>query len=444
MAFPLKTQDVVSELKKLNKNYITDEQFRKSYQESVNVLNPVYGQVAFEEQQAMANLDYDYAQAVSDAYIASMQNVPAIQSSALGQGYKAQLMQQNQADLQDAYNQYKQNYLSNAQSVANTYGELKGDVRAQYDEMTQAIYDTYLSQEKAFTEEADIVRDYYDAHYGYLEYLYENEPEAFNTEALRHFVDDKGLLSKYDIFTLTDENTLSEDALKAISTISSKTDGISFTDYLDKTNPELLSWAATRTTDYDGMTNEALFKKAFGMTDEDIEQSYYGGQYAKEDYRVANMYRQFDNSETGGYATITKSDIAYDTYLDDESINALEGKKWKLSTSQNDSYSPEAFANAGKQLTKGDAGNYGDKKGSVVRQAVQDAKEGKLKEGTIIDINYGGGETFFIYKGGQFIKLVAEPKVSTTKILRDIGKIRKAELGGWGYKVDEWASNLFK
>lgn len=144
--------DIKKQLQEANKTYDN----RKTWEE-------LYGNISLQEQQAVSNLDYDYSKAVSEAYASSLKQNAAIAGSNLGQGFKAEAISNNDILLNQAYEQYKQNYYNNLQNVENTYGVARNQISEallseaeNYSKLTkkpyeyiQYLYNTYSADENS-------------------------------------------------------------------------------------------------------------------------------------------------------------------------------------------------------------------------------------------------------------------------------------------------------
>lgn len=379
-------QDIIRGLKDLNKNYVSDETWRQ-----------MYGATSLAEQQAVSTLDYDYNQALNAAYASSLQSQNAIQGSALGQGYKQELMTQNQDAIVSAFEEYRNNYLSNLQSVTS-----------QYDKTRQSIYDAYLSQEKELGEEAEKFQDYFSAYYKYAEWLTEDGRADFNEAGLYELIDPEtgALKSPQDLFYLDKNKELSEESRRALYTLSKYANEnvdatgrprYSFSEYLASENKELGEWA-TATKNGIEHYNDKLFKEMFG-----IDKPGKGWATGETFGGMEDILNELDNdaySFSLDDANIDKTDV-YGVSNEDE-INALKANDWKLG----EKYSVDDFEDNLGSILEGQAGTW-DSKSKWAKNAIKEARSGKLKEGTIIDVNVGGGTKFYMWYEGQFVKLDA-------------------------------------
>ena len=386
----LTKNEVASQLKKFNKTYINDEYFRNAF-----------ATTSLSEQSALSNLEYDYSSAINNAYISAMNNSNAIQNSALGTGYKEQALAQNQNALIDAFEQYKQNYMSGQQSI-----------QSQYDEINQSIYDLYSDQEEKFAGQADTFINYWDEHYNYINSLWENgNYDLFNNADLHNFIttDEYGnprLKTKSELFAmgtdgaLVDTNGELTDAGRHYLDVVENMyfEGVpSFGDYLAENNRELWDWASEISPEY-GASGVGLFKELTGRNTKD-----YSFDLSPYDYRIADVADTWATD----YVTLTKDNLITEDYFDDDAEALLTGNNWKLSADAKDTFSVDEFEDSAKTLTKGQAGSSKNRS-KTITSAVEAARNGTLKNGTIIDINAGGGAELWAYWNGKFTKLEAQ------------------------------------
>lgn len=101
----------------------------------------------------------DYTQASTAAYTSYLQNRANIESSALFGESKQKMLSENQLNLEEAYNTYRQNLAQNEQAVQKSYQE-----------GVSAI-------DEALTERAENFAAYENAAYDYTKYLFEKAPQ---------------------------------------------------------------------------------------------------------------------------------------------------------------------------------------------------------------------------------------------------------------------------
>ena len=148
------TSNTASQLKELNKDY-----------EKRRTWASLYGSVDLAEQQVLSSLQYDYSKDVLDAYATAYGEKSVIANSALGSGYKEQSLYDINESLNEAFNSYRQNYMSNVAAVKETSQEAK-----------QGITDELILQ-------AENVNKYRAMPYQYLTNLYNRSIGTEDVEA---------------------------------------------------------------------------------------------------------------------------------------------------------------------------------------------------------------------------------------------------------------------
>ena len=135
--------NVARQLKDLNRDYYG----RKTWE-------GLYDTVNLQRETALNNLSYDYNEQVAKAYKTAYDNKAAVANSMLGSGFKSQAQADIDVALQEAFNTYKQSYLTSASKVESTADEAIAGI------------------DKALNEEAQNYVDYQNSAYSYLQYLY--------------------------------------------------------------------------------------------------------------------------------------------------------------------------------------------------------------------------------------------------------------------------------
>lgn len=141
-ALILTPENVSKTLYSMNRNYQGQQSWREAFYNT-----------ELAEQQTLSGLQYDYNQALGEAYLSSLQNAQAISSSSLGQGYKEQAMQANLNDLHSAYDEYRKVYLENAVKTQQQYSSVEQNLQNTLNQASQNVI------------------KYQDAYFDYLKYL---------------------------------------------------------------------------------------------------------------------------------------------------------------------------------------------------------------------------------------------------------------------------------
>lgn len=143
------TSSIKQQLKEANRDYMG----RKTWEN-------LYAGIDIAEKQQISVLKQDYAKAMSDAYATAYNNKVAIGASNIGQGYKAEAIDDIDIALQEAYDTYRRNYLQ---------GE--SEIQAASAEAAESV-------DKALTEQAEYTKKFADAPYEYLKYLFDKYNEG--------------------------------------------------------------------------------------------------------------------------------------------------------------------------------------------------------------------------------------------------------------------------
>lgn len=293
MAIPFTASQAKTNLYNENRDYYN----RKTWE---NLLSQ-------QEQSAIAaenQLVKDYTQASTAAYTSYLQNRANIETSALFGESKQKMLSENQLNLEEAYNTYRQNLAQNEQAVQKSYQEGVSAV------------------DKALEKQAEYTAQYESSHYGYLQDLVKQNPWLLNNadfsryvtkdilrneETGEYLVDESGqyqydeprLKSMQELYygadglltPILDENgnktgqyeLTPEGAdfydmvenLVASGSIEGITGAKSWQQYLEETNPELAEWARSYNPyDYTKVgTNEGTFKTLTGRSSTDFDWS---------------------------------------------------------------------------------------------------------------------------------------------------------------------------
>ena len=234
----------------------------------------LYGNISMAEQQAMSSLKQNYSSAIGEAYLSSLQEEQNILSSNIGQGYKEQMLNENEAALEAAFAAYQQNYLENVENVKTSIGEAVNKISDL--ETTQANY----------------AKEFYNTPYAYLEYLKENYEDAglWSNEYYSRFLNaDKELLSWNDI--VLKEKLFNNDLSSSEAELTEKGTAFyqqilldnalqknvpTYWEWLGDNNSELFDWLISAneytTKEVDGKiyspTNKELLQDLIGVSDD--------------------------------------------------------------------------------------------------------------------------------------------------------------------------------
>lgn len=304
------TSSIKQQLKEANRDYMG----RKTWEN-------LYAGIDIAEKQQIGVLKQDYAKAISDAYATAYNNKVAIGASNLGQGYKAEAMDDIDIALQEAYDTYRRNYLQAESEIQTASAEAVENV------------------DNALTEQAENIKKFADAPYEYLKYLFnkysEGNPEDnifLTNELWKRYTyeekDEEGNLTgerllkswedivaygAYDEYTDEFGNVQKEwtglyddagnltikgaDFYDQMMNDLAQKGGYSFGEWLSNYDEDLYNWSQSYNPyDYtEDQRNVGSFRTMVGLTSTDQTYSFierYGGMSRKE---LDSMYSKFSD-----------------------------------------------------------------------------------------------------------------------------------------------------
>lgn len=240
----------------------------------------------------------NYSSNIANAYESALGQRTAIAASNLGQGYKEAMMADVDEVLNNAYDAYLQNYMSD-----------KSTIGSGFQSEVQSVYEAAETQNEAINQamelEAKYTADYLNAHFDYLTKLYEKDSELFASDEMSDYVNREISGGQYRV-TLKDAEeirnmmfdkdddgySLNERGRNFIKQIQSM-QGYTFGDYLYDENKNLYDWAVSLSSsnmysDLNGPTNRAAALGQIGLTDIDSGYEYTGGGYQENKQAYAN------------------------------------------------------------------------------------------------------------------------------------------------------------
>ena len=262
--------DAANYLKNANRNYLGQQTWLKAYED----INKAYGGMVTDlsiaaQQQSDAALQ-DFSDSIANAYDASLRQRNQILGSNLGQGFKDNLLEENDFALENAYNAYLQNFMT---EKANIGSNLVSNIGGIYQSAAKDI----ANVDEQLMLQAQYTADYLNAHYDYLQYLYGKNPDFFAGDSMQDYVNREfqdgelkvtGLKSLDEIrnsmviqskdggWELTDRG---RDFFRQVQALGYGDDaGTTFSDYLYENNPKLYDWS-TSDNQYD-----STFTDSFG------------------------------------------------------------------------------------------------------------------------------------------------------------------------------------
>lgn len=269
------TSDAERALNKANKDYYG----RKTWEQA-------FGGIDLAEQQQIGSLQYDYSKAIGEAYASAYRNQQNIMSSNLGQGFKEQAMLSNEEALNEAFEKYRQNYLSGVSSVEKQATEARADIAEQRTTQAENVANVYNSM---FGD---------DKNKGYLQSLYNKfetagKKEFYENPSFTRFMkdelDEKGEAtgkrvlkdpSELRKMLYDEQGNLTADATNIYDLLfnldTTYGDEYGYGQWLSETNPKLYDWLkSTDTYNFTAAgTNLGTIKELIGMKSTDSVYDY--------------------------------------------------------------------------------------------------------------------------------------------------------------------------
>ena len=251
------------------------------------IFENLYGSINLAEQQQLNALKQDYTKAVSEAYASAYESKQAVASSNIGEGYKLGAMSDIDATLEEAYNSYRNSYLSGV-----------SDVEASAASANEAI-------SEKLGEQAEYTRQLANIPYDYLTYLFNTYAEGNDED---NIFKTNPLWSKY---TYTDENgdmqlrswaaygnltSVGSDFYdQMFNELATKNSKFSFGNWLAENNSELFDWAMANSpyAYTQGGTNLAAFKTLVGMKSTDEQYSFIERAGGLSHSQIDEMFSKF-------------------------------------------------------------------------------------------------------------------------------------------------------
>lgn len=257
MPYIFPTESIMSQLQNANKDYYG----RKTWEN-------LYGNIDLARQSEIGALQQDYSQSVLDTYESAYRAKQNVMASNLGQGYKLAGTSDIDLAAADAYEAFRQNYMSGASKVNQAYGEQTAAVTS------------------ALQSEAENYQQIATSPYEYLQNLFKTSFEGddsknpfLTTTALQDYVIRNAETNEYTLKTwdqlaaggLFDEKGYITDAgtkfYNNIFNLDPSIVGTTYGTWLYENNPELYNWAmATNPYDFNIKgTNIGSFKELLGL-----------------------------------------------------------------------------------------------------------------------------------------------------------------------------------
>lgn len=326
MAGSIFTGDVIkSQLEDANRNYYGQRTWAK-----------LFGDLNLSKQLGTENLMQNYGTIMGEAYAASKANQSAILGSNLGQGFKQAALEENQLALDNAYDSYMSQYLTEQQ-------ELNTEVAKQQSSLNKEL-DTL----------ADMTAKYGNAHFDYLQSLwdkYEAGELTFNPFELTQFqrflkteLDDNGNeiktfkpMSEIQASLFDAQGNLTQQGVDFFDTLEhdQHLNPYSFADYLSETDEELYEWGRTENPynfapNAAGLNiNDATFRQMVGQSSVDEQYNFLEKAYGMEDGEIKNLFADLETKSVELIESLNYKGKLFmrDTYrLNDREISKLSGE----------------------------------------------------------------------------------------------------------------------
>ena len=325
-------------LKEANKNYLGQQ----TWLEAFKSLSDAASQVNADYESTIADIDkstsgqisdlgidtrlqeslliQDYSNDIAEAYKSAMSQRQNIAASNLGQGYKDKAMLDADLALENAYNSYRRNFLANKSNLAsklvsNVGGiyrsaiSSKEDVYKRTQNELELIGEAQTELDAMLEKQAQNTADYLNAHFDYLEALYEKDSEIFNSPDFYDYIDYSLVGGTLTPGGLKDINAIRNMMFDESGELNERGQmffkqienygigsGYTFGDYLYDTNKELYDWSVginpydTSYTDLEGINTNRISALGMIMGGENgkVDTRYETTNKTIEDLRYAN------------------------------------------------------------------------------------------------------------------------------------------------------------
>ena len=219
-----------------------------------------FGDVQLQADRAKQQVTGSYDNALADAYISSLQQGQQLLASSLGTGFKEAALKANERTLEDAFESYKANYLSQMQEIDTSAAQATSQIR------------------QALDAQASNVAKYTGYAFDYLPYLYEKDQSLFEKDpALARFVnrDENGAITGLKSIDELQEGMFNKDGSMTEAGIDflnmvqnyGRTGNLgqnTFTQFLSEKDKGLLEWLSSADPYSAGKTNRDTFNDIAG------------------------------------------------------------------------------------------------------------------------------------------------------------------------------------
>lgn len=323
MAGSIFTKDVIkSQLEDANRNYYGQRTWAN-----------LFGNLDLTKQIGTENLMANYGTLMGEAYAASKANQNAILSSNAFDGLKTMALEENQLALENAYDSYMSQYLSEQAGLDKSI-----------ETQRQAINDELATQ-------ADMTAQYGNAHFDYLQYLWDKHEAGelnFNpfeqTQFAQYLTKEKDAngnevqvfdINKVQAGLFDENNTLNQRGIDFFDMIEHDTvltENYSFSDYLQENNRKLYEWGLAENPynfapNAKGLNiNDATFRQMVGQSPLDEQYNYLERMYGMKDDEIKNLFADLETKSAELIESLNVKGALFmrDSYrIDDREIKEL-------------------------------------------------------------------------------------------------------------------------
>ena len=222
--------------------------------------NQAFGRIGDSYTIGKNSLDTNYSKAMNEAYLQNTKANSQIMGSNLGQGYKQLALEESQLAMQNAFDSYRSNYLSQLSQLESDTASTVGAVNSQLD------------------AQASNVAKYAGYAFDYLPYLYEKDQSLFEKDpALARFVnrDENGAITGLKSIDELQEGMFNKDGSMTEAGIdflnmvqnyggTGNLGQNTFTQFLSEKDKGLLEWLSSADPYSAGKTNRDTFNDIAG------------------------------------------------------------------------------------------------------------------------------------------------------------------------------------
>ena len=331
--------------------------------------------------------------------------------------------------LNSAYEQYRQQYLSDSSDVSQQYENARNQYANYFQKQYDALDTALAGEGKNLAKYQNAVPQYIAAHWEDL--MSHPEFSKIMQEIGDGNIPTAGQISEY----MYDENGMTPYGEVLYQYVTANTDMNieSFGSWLATQDQDLVNWAASAGYDQSGKTMAQMARESTGLDPDNV--GYNEAEYYMKDYytpeQFNDIFEQYSKSENGNnykellsklnqtgtaekrkefvkkYNEGIKNSVKGGIELDTDTSGNIIVKAPNPGMSYDDAVIKiSEFKTADEiynKLDKKAVGGAGTKNGKQVQSMknwYQDILDGKVKNGTTIDLDYGLGQKWYTYYNG--------------------------------------------